>query len=82
MLECTVFVPGKGAKTEQTHFRLVAFCRNALYFSILIFFSEHFPKQALDFTCLQYMSFENTVGKEKLPLTRNFSFSHSACYTF
>ena len=25
--------------------------------------SEPFPRQALVFTCLQYKSFENTVGK-------------------
>ena len=34
-----------------------------------------FPKQALVFTCLQYKSFENTVGKGKLLITSNFFFS-------
>ena len=39
-----------------------------------------FPKPALAFTCLQYKSFEITVGKEKLLVTSNFSFSHSVFY--
>ena len=37
-----------------------------------------FPKQALVFTCLQYKSFENTVGKGEI--AHNFSFSHSVFY--
>ena len=37
---------------------------------------------ALVFMCLPYKSFENTVEKEKLPLTSNFSFSHSVFYLF
>ena len=32
--------------------------------------------------CLQYKSFENTVGKEKLLLMRNFSFFHNVYYPF
>ena len=28
--------------------------------------SKPFPKQALDFTCLQYKSFKNTVGKGEI----------------
>ena len=33
------------------------------------------------FTCLQYRSFENTVGKEEVaPVTSNFSFAHSVFY--
>ena len=35
---------------------------------------------ALVFMCLQYKSFENTVGKGKLLVTSNFSFSHSVFY--
>ena len=31
-----------------------------------------FPKQALVFTCLQYMSFENTVGKEEIACNEQF----------
>ena len=33
-----------------------------------------FPKHALVFTCLQYKSFENTVGKEEI--ARNKQFLH------
>ena len=40
-----------------------------------------FPKQALVFTCLQYKSFEITVGKGEI-VTSNFSFSHSVFYPF
>ena len=32
--------------------------------------------------CLQYKSFENTVGKKKLLVTSNFSFSHGVFYPF
>ena len=39
-----------------------------------------FPKQALVLTCLQYKSFENTVGKGEIAVTSNFSFSHSVFY--
>ena len=31
-----------------------------------------FPKQALDFTCLQYRSFENTVGKGEIAHNKQF----------
>ena len=41
-----------------------------------------FTKQALGFTCLQYKSFENTVGKETLLVTSNFPFSHSVFCPF
>ena len=41
-----------------------------------------FPKQALVFTCLQYKSFEITVGKGEIAVTSNFSFSHSVFYPF
>ena len=40
---------------------------------------NNFPKQVLVFMCLQYKSFENTVGKG---VTSNFSFSHSVFYPF
>ena len=40
-----------------------------------------FPKQALVFTCLQYKSFEITVGKGEI-VTSNFSSSHSVFYPF
>ena len=40
-------------------------------------------QQALVFTCLQYKSFENTVGeKEKLLIMSNFSFSHNVFCPF
>ena len=42
--------------------------------SIFTYHSYIFPKQALVFICLQYKSFENPVGKEKLLVTSNFSF--------
>ena len=41
-----------------------------------------FPKEALVFMCLQFKFFENTLEKEKLLLTNNFSFSHSVFYPF
>ena len=31
-----------------------------------------FPKQALVFTCLQYKSFENTVGKKEIACNEQF----------
>ena len=34
--------------------------------------ASHFPKQALVFTCLQYMSFENTVGTSNFSSSRSF----------
>ena len=36
------------------------------------FISELFPKQALVFTCLQYKSFENTVGKGEIARDEQF----------
>ena len=38
-----------------------------------------FPKQALFFTCMQYKSFENTVGKEEIALNE---LSHGVFYPF
>ena len=43
---------------------------------------QPFPKQAFVFTCLQYKSFENTLGKEKWVVTSNFSFFRSVFYSF
>ena len=40
---------------------------------------QPFPKQACVFTCLQYKSFENTVGKGEI-LTSNSSFSPTVFY--
>ena len=40
------------------------------------------PKEAQVFACLQYKPFKNSVGKEKLLVTSNFSFSHSIFYLF
>ena len=34
--------------------------------------SQPFPKQALDFTCLQYKSFENTAGKGEIARNEQF----------
>ena len=34
--------------------------------------SQPFPKQALVFTCLQYKSFENTVGKGEIARNEQF----------
>ena len=36
-----------------------------------------FPKQALVFTCLQYKSHENTVGKEEIVRYEQFLLCHS-----
>ena len=33
---------------------------------------QPFPKQALVFTCLQYKSFENTVGKGEIASSKQF----------
>ena len=41
---------------------------------------QPFPKQALVFTCLQYKSFENTVGKGEI--AQPASFSHSVFCPF
>ena len=40
------------------------------YFQTTTF--KAFPKQALVFTCLQYKSFENTVGKGEIPCKEQF----------
>ena len=39
-----------------------------------------FPKQALVFTCLQYKSFENTVGKGEIARKEQFLLFHSVFY--
>ena len=41
--------------------------RQAFFFT-----SELFPKQALVFMCLQYKSFENTVGKGEIAHNKQF----------
>ena len=46
------------------------FLRFHTIFSLV--FSESFPKQALVFTCLQYKSFENTVGKGEIARNEQF----------
>ena len=43
--------------------------------------SYPFPKQALVFMCLQYKSFENTVGKGKIALNMQF-FHFPQCFLF
>ena len=40
--------------------------------SKLIYIYQPFPKQALLFTCLQYKSFENTVGKGEIAHNEQF----------
>ena len=41
------------------------------------------PKQALVFTCLQYKSLENTVGKGEIARNEQYLlFSHSVSYPF
>ena len=34
--------------------------------------NKPFPKEALDFTCLEYKSFENTVGKGEIARNEQF----------
>ena len=41
---------------------------------------EFFPKKALVFTCLQYKSFQNTVGKAEVAQYGQFLLSHSVFY--
>ena len=41
------------------------FCPSDLIFYYAVFIRP-FPKQALGFTCLQYTSFEKTVGKGEI----------------
>ena len=45
-------------------------------------FLNPFLEKSPSFTCLQHKSVENTVGKEKLLIMSNFSFSHSVFYPF
>ena len=35
-------------------------------------FHKHFPKQSLHFTCLQYKSFENALGKGEIACNEHF----------
>ena len=43
-----------------------------MYTSDTILRINPFPKQALDFMCLHYKSFENTVGKEEIARNEQF----------
>ena len=47
------------------------------YWPYILSFNKYFTKQALVFTCLQYKSFENTVGKGDI--ARN---EHNVFYPF
>ena len=38
----------------------------------MLYIDYPFPKQALVFTCLQYKSFENTVGKGEIARNEQF----------
>ena len=52
---------------------------------IINFEKKHFypfPKQALVFKCLQYKSFENTIGKEEIAGNKQFPFSNNVFYPF
>ena len=51
-----------------THANHFSFKFNTLGQSIIL----PFPKQALVFTCLQYKSFENTVGKGEIACNEQF----------
>ena len=42
---------------------------SATFYRMLL---EHVPKQALVFKCLQYKSFENTVGKGQIAHSQQF----------
>ena len=46
------------------------------------YFLTPFPKQALLFTCLHLVSFENTVGKGEIARNEQFLLSPSVFYTF
>ena len=52
------------------------FIHSILYNKLL----EHFLKQALLFTCLQYKSFLNTVGKAEIAHNKQFLLFHSVFY--
>ena len=41
-----------------------------------------FPKQVLDCMCLQYKSFENTVGKGEIAHNKQFFLFHLVFYPF
>ena len=56
-------VSGNDRKGKRNFTRL-------LKINLLLF--NRFPKQALLFTCLQYKSFENTVGKGKIARNEQF----------
>ena len=44
--------------------------------------SNKFPKQALVFTCLQYKSFENTMGKGEIAHNEQFLLFPQCFYLF
>ena len=62
-------------KKVLTHVTLCCLCRKARiyhnFFNVLLFLSH--SKLALLFMCLQYKSFENTVGKGNIAIMSNFS---------
>ena len=61
-------------KEKQEKCRLSAFplFPHNVSISYLPLGCQPFPKQALLFTCLQYKSFENTVGKGKIAHSEQF----------
>ena len=64
-------IVGRGENTGYKHFLLFPQCFREYYFGVVksrdyVVMSEPFPKQALVFMCLQYRSFENTVGKGEI----------------
>ena len=64
-------IAGRGENTGYKHFLLFPQCFQEYYFGVVksrdyVVMSEPFPKQALVFMCLQYRSFENTVGKGEI----------------
>ena len=78
-------------KGEIAHFEQFLFFPH--YFSRAFFFNVlklvyiwrkglTLSKQALIFTCLQYNSFENTVGKGEIARKKQFLFPHSVFYPF
>ena len=64
--------------TTSIIFSLLSFTKHRVYLiwndrnTNLHYFYEPFPKQALVFTCLQYKSFENTVGKGEIAHNKQF----------
>ena len=45
---------------------------NESWVSVVLWYAQPFPKQALVFTCLQHKSFENTVGKGEIARDEQF----------